>query len=244
MSTINLLPEDYLRRRSQRRANVMCVILFAIVMAGVGGAALVSEQNTRRTIKVRDRVNADYDEAAKLLAQMQQLESQKRSGMAKAKATASLLEKVPRSYLLASITAALPPNTALTTLELKPSRRPSSSRTVAKIKGNSAKAKALRAAAEAAAAVEPPMELELVGWAATDVQVARFIANLLRDPLLASVDLSYSQEKVLKTKTDQMQVREFCLRLELRTGLDVIDLVNERPDATAAVEAPMEGAKL
>ena len=250
MSTINLLPEDYLHRRCQRRANVLCMVLFAVVMTGVGGAALVSEESTRRTIDVRDRVNANYNEAAKLLEQMRQLESRKRTGIEKADATASLLERVPRSYLLASITAALPEHTALMKMDLKPARKAAGEgKTKEKPKGGkyASKGEALAAAKaelKATKVQEQVLEVDLVGWAATDVEVARFIANLLQDPLLASVDLGYSQAKSLKTgekdNEQELQVREFLLHLVLRSGVDVMDLVAEKPAEAAAPAAPAE----
>ena len=48
----------------------------------------------------------------------------------------------------------------------------------------------------------PPLVVDLVvtGQAATDVDVARFIANLARNPLLANVDLVYSEERDGRTR--------------------------------------------
>jgi len=225
MSTINLLPEDYLTRRYQNRANTVCIILFSVVMAGVGAATLVSERNSWRTRQVRDRVNASYAEAAKLLTQMQKLEATRRQMVKKAKSTASLLERVPRSYLLATLARALPSHCALAKVELSMAR-PKRHRTVAKgkkfaaIKKNKARAKAKNSM--------PPMALAVTGLAATDVEVGEFITNLNANPLLMSVDLDYSQEKVLRTGKDskhQLRVREFKVTMELRPDVDVIDLV-------------------
>lgn len=228
MSTINLLPEDYVKRRSERRANVMCVALFAVVMTGVFGAGMASERNTKQTQDVRNRVNADYAKAAQLLAQIQQLEAQKREGLRKAKATAALLERVPRSYVLATITRALPKHAALTELTLKPVRRTQPRRAPAKKRTKFAAAKKKKQAKK------PPvmiMTLEVVGWAATDLQVSRFISNLLGSPLLSSVDLDYTKDKQIKAKEKDkpdMRVREFKVIMELYPDVDVIDLVKPR----------------
>ena len=120
MSTINLIPDDYLQKRLQKRANYLCVALFSVVMVGVATAALVSDRAYRNTQKVLDRVNANYAEAAKQLEQMRTLEASKRQMMGKAIATGILLERIPRSFLLATLTKALPGNASLLKVELKP----------------------------------------------------------------------------------------------------------------------------
>ena len=245
MSTINLLPDDYLQQRSQRRVDILCVVLFLVVMAGVGGAALVSERGMHQTMAVRDRVSAEYAEAARQLAQMQQLEMQKRTQSQKAQATAALLEKVPRSFLLASVIAALPEQAALTKMELKPARKVAAARPPATRKGSRSPKKG---AAPKQEVHEPVLELELVGWAATDVEVARFIANLLSDPLMASVDLGYSQAFTLKgnkaSGQPDMQIREFMLHLTLRGGVDAMDLMEKSPAMASEATTLTEGVEL
>ena len=54
-----------------------------------------------------------------IIAKMEQLANTKSQVIAKAQMAADLLERVPRSYLLASITNALPKGASLTQLELK-----------------------------------------------------------------------------------------------------------------------------
>src|ERR1039458_9805842 len=108
MGIINLLPQDYIAGRYRRRANWVCSILFAVVMAGVVGAAFVSDQNRRHTLEVSRRVDGDYAEAAKLIAQMQQLELQKALMLTKAGGSSALMERVPRSFLLGMLTNSLP----------------------------------------------------------------------------------------------------------------------------------------
>lgn len=233
MSIINLLPEDYVQRRAQQRANVMCIALFVIVMAGVGAAAVVSERNTHNTELVRDQVNAAYDEAARTLHQMQQLEAQKRMMTHKAEATSVLLERVPRSYVLAVITQALPENASLTSFDLVPRR-------VIKAAAPAAGKTKFAAVTGAVADNGSVTVVEVTGLAATDVQVARFIANLLRNPLLTSVDLGYSQEK----QVDKISVREFRVRMELRNGVDVIDLAKAEKRSTLAAAPADDGGKL
>ncbi len=91
MSTINLLPSDYIESRGRRRANVMCLMLGVIVITAVAAAGVVSERSSSHTQAVRDRVNASYTDAAKLISQMQLLEVQRTQMLRKAQMTASLV---------------------------------------------------------------------------------------------------------------------------------------------------------
>ena len=59
--------------------------------------------------------------------------------------------------------------------------------------------------------------MRLTGLAATDVAVGILIANLSRSPLVATVDLRYSQ-----AKPNEQGVREFQVLLELKPNADAV----------------------
>ena len=212
MSTINLLPDDYLKRRWQARANRLCLLLFIVVIIGVLGAAVVSERSVENTLTVRDNVNDQYAEAGRLISQMQELEVRKARMLEKADLTSSLIERVPRSTLLAVVTNALPKGASLKELQLASKRilRATPARVVQK------------AAADKVAVVKKvrdvAVEMTATGLAGTDVQVARFIANLARNPLIRTVDLVYSKE----ISREKIKVREFQVTIALRNGMDAI----------------------
>jgi len=247
MSTINLLPEDYAQRRSQHRANILCIAMLAVVMTGVGAAALICEQSLRNTQHVRDQVYASYAEAARQITQMNKLKAHKRTRIRKAQATLALLERVPRSYLLAVLTRALPENASMTKLELKRNVRVSvreSPRAGKKRLSRSAAAKAVQESRRR----EHRTLLAVTGIAATDVEVAAFMAELLRSPLLTAVDLSYSEEKIFRPRKKglpELKLREFKVTMEVRPDVDVIDLTRaEVADADDGLktEEPVKGA--
>jgi len=212
MSIINLLPDDYILRRLQKRANVVCLALFAVVMAGVVGAALVSDRTLSRTRQVLRQVNSDYEEAAKLLAQLQELDSQRRAMLAKAKTTDALQERVPRSYLLGLVANSLAEGMSVLDLQVQVKQVIARKAAPGPKYGN--------------AGVKPDdvppstVEIEVKGIAGNDVEVARFIATLAGNQLIASVDLVYSQEKVVET----VALREFHVKAELKPGVDVINV--------------------
>jgi len=221
MSTINLLPEEYVRQANRRRTNTLCLLLFFAVMGGVGATEVVSSRSYRHTQQVRERVDASYMEAARLIAQMRELEGKKTRMLQKAEETSSLLERVPRSYILALVTNALPEQASLREVNLqhkKVVKRGEEAVSPRKPMGKSAKA--IKAAD---VDVTTTLTLRVTGWAATDVDVARFMTNLSHSVLIASVDLVYSEEKITQ-KT--IKTREFQVDAVVRTDLDVIDVLH------------------
>jgi Tfp pilus assembly protein PilN len=212
MSTINLLPEDYLRNRARKRANALCAILFAIVMAGVVAAGAVTDHNSRNTRDVCNQVNASYAEAAKLIEQVHQLQQQKATLAAKAEQASALQERVPRSYVLGTLTNACPDRASLLSVRLE---------TKAATPEQMSK---FDAVASQRTGKAPPVlvDLQITGQAATDVEVSQFITDLRSNPLLANVALNYSEEKAAADKT---LIREFQVKMEIKPGVDVLDVI-------------------
>src|SRR5206468_6427185 len=116
---LSFLPDDYLERKRQRRTNVICAILFAVVMTTIGTTFSFSERSLRSVEKQHAAVEAEYTEAARRIEQVQQLLSKQRTMARQAEITALLLEKVPRSNLLAEITNGLPSGVSLTDFVLE-----------------------------------------------------------------------------------------------------------------------------
>jgi Tfp pilus assembly protein PilN len=225
---------------------LQCVVLFVLVMGGVLCAAAVSEQNYRHTRQVADRVNRSYADAAKMLDQLHELESTRAKLVEKAKQSGTLLERVPRSYLLATVTNALPGDCSLTKLEIKAVQT-----TVAAAAKAKSKYEAEKAALAVGAVTQSSREvvLTVTGMAGTDGEVAGFIAAMQRCPLIATADLVYSQEKKVEsgdTKTTEAPVlaREFQVLMHLRAD---VDLRQESPPLAAATgtgtQTPLSGDK-
>ena len=78
----------------------------------------------------------------------------------------------------------------------------------------------------------------MTGYAATDVEVARFISAMSRCPLLASVDLVYSMEK----EVDDVRVREFAVHMRLKPEAQLIKLGGEDLFAVAPTSEAADAA--
>lgn len=241
MSTVNLLPEDYLVRRSQQRANVLCLILFAVVMAGVVGAAVMSEQKSARARRDREQVYVEYRRASELIARMQELEAKKNDVVSKAQMASELLERVPRSYLLAELTNALPASDSLTEVKLlttQPKVVKATTKHKSKFRARqAARAKTAKAKADADANTKTPVKrppplvmVEAIGLAQTDVHVAQFISRMHNCPLMRSVELGYSEQQ----QVGDAVVRKFLVTMQLDPKVTVTAATADAPGPAIA----------
>jgi Tfp pilus assembly protein PilN len=194
MSLINLLPQDYYQRRQGQRTNIMCGVLFAIVMVGIVSASMVSRSKENETQTIMDDLNRSYNQAAQTISQMQTLKSQKQAILDKWRRIQALQDPVSKSIVLAVLTNARPDGVSLLNVKLdshfpKPKKKPKKSLAV-----KTTKAKTPAAPSAPEPQIEPKVSVEIIGLAGTDFQVARYLANLTDSGLTQSVDLSYTQD--------------------------------------------------
>lgn len=227
MSNQTFLPEDYLAQRAERRTNLICLVLFVVVMAGVVGAFLVTNRQWSRVKERRQTVNLQYQQAALQIEELNQLESQRAAMLHKAELAAALVERVPRSILLADLVNRMPPRLGLLEFRMESekvrSNQPIVERTETTGSLRDDKPTRGRTRAEAvgeARKVEPPrfqVSLELVGVAPTDLEVSKYLNELNQYPLLHEVTLKYSEEKEIEGRL----VREFRIHMSLDPEADV-----------------------
>ena len=235
MSTINLLPDDYLKKRSQRRSNIVCMALFAVVITAVIGANAVTSRSENLTLEVQKRVNEEYARATEHIQHKQALEMRKAVMLQKAELTASLAERMPRSTVLGIVATACPKGVSFDELTLlckpRPVKSPPSSKSRRRQK-TTLSTKSRKTAAP------PPVDVSMTisGLAETDTQVARFIANLASNrPLIQDVNLVFSQEKRAgldpkDPKNKGVIIREFEVRLRLDPEVDALKMVKSIMD--------------
>src|SRR4051812_32550187 len=143
---LSFLPDDYLERKAQRRTNAICAVLFLVVMCCIGSAFTYTERSVGDVEREHDIVEKQYSDAAKRIQLVQQLQEKQRRMAQQWELASSLLEKVPRSNLLADITNDLPAGVSLIDLNMESRIRP-----------NAVSAKDAAAAAAAAAAAGPKL---------------------------------------------------------------------------------------
>ena len=159
-------------------------------------------------------INAKMSRMQQALTQFEQLQVKREEMMKSAITIAELLEPVPRSILLATLTNNLPPGASLLDLDITQTDPGSPDSTSNKKKSNYQAAKATTTAKDAS--TESPehrliTSIDITGIAMTDLQVAAYIKQLDDSPLMEQVALIESQEH----KVDDNVYRKFHLKAQM-----------------------------
>jgi Tfp pilus assembly protein PilN len=238
-SQLSFLPDDYLKRKAQRRANAICAVLFLVIMLAIGSAFTYSERSLKNVEKMHADVEQQYAVAAKKLEQVQEMQNKQRMMAQQAELAATLLEKVPRSFVLAELTNNLPAGVSLLdfTMESKKKTAPR----VPEPTKISVIEKRKPAAAKSDTPAAPEVKvydvfMKITGVAENDVQVAQYIARLNRSKLLKDVNLVISDQY----EQDKVQMRKFTIEMMLDPNAEVQP---QRETKVAAVELSDSTAK-
>lgn len=216
MRVLNFLPGDYVTRRLVRRANLLCLAVAGGSLLAIGlvtGGIYLRMAGIR---SMRGLVDQQYAQASRQIEDLKQLENRKQGLLHKVELSTALLERVPRSLLVARLTNCLPAQTSLTSLQMQ------AEEVDVPLAPTEAAAGAVAAADPKAKGAAKPatrkvtrLRFRLDGLAETDVQVAKFMSNLGEDPLFEEVDLQFSEEFPYK---EGVTMRRFQLALLLSPG--------------------------
>lgn len=195
MQVMNFLPRDFTERRGRRRANLLCLGLTGVALLALAGVCALHVMRVFGASRLRAVVEQQYREAGRQIEQLKELEDRKAGLVRKVELSADLLERVPRSHILARLTNALPSDTSLqvlvmSTVEvevpvLKPTTTKEDDAPASKKGGRSKRPEKIR---------RREIQFRVNGLAVTDVQVAEYIARLTADPLFEEVNLKFSEE--------------------------------------------------
>jgi len=230
------LPDDYVQARAERRTNVMAVTLFAVVMAGVALAYLVTDRTWTDVAAAQNSVNARFDAAGERIAEMTAYETRVTAMVDKAHIAVGLLDSVPRSNLLAEIVGRMPDSLSLTrfklgTQEIKPPRdKPAA---VATLSTRQNFGSGSKVASESTPRPEPrrwSTAVEIEGLAPTLEEVSLFIDALVDVELFRRVRLDHT----LEAEIDDRSMRAFRILFELEPDADIRFIA---PSAIARAES-------
>jgi Tfp pilus assembly protein PilN len=196
-------------------------MLFIALMAVLGGSFV--------TIKIRQRgfnakeklVNAKMSQAQEAIKQFEQLQTKRKTMMKTVQTTVALLEPVPRSVLLASLTNSLPAGVSLLQVNIiqKESIKTNQIPVITKYKTTQNEK---MAESQPKVSQEKLLEthIDIEGIAPSDRQVADYIGQLSCSFLLDNVELVESKEY----KIEDTALRQFKLTAMLRSD---VHLTNE-----------------
>lgn len=213
MLNINFVPDDYIQSNESHRTNLMYLILFAVVMAALGGVFATIKIRQRGCDAAEKLVNKKMAQAKESLKQFEELQEKRKEMMRTALTTAELIEPVSRSVLLASLTNNLPMGMSLLELNFAQKESKQRRRPAATSKYQAAQAKT-EEAFETRVSPEKLLETHIAieGIAPSDLQVAAYIERLGNSTLLDNVALVESKEhKIKKGPAADTPFRQFKL---------------------------------
>jgi hypothetical protein len=231
---LSFLPDDYLARKAIRRTNVIFAILFLLTVGAAGAAFTYAKKGVKVAREANEIARNDKAQAARPIEQFQKLQEKQRTMAMQAELTSSLIEKVPRSFLLAEMTNSLPTGVSLVDLVLD-SRKKTTAAPAAPKGSFEVKAAGSAGAKPAAPQVQPIMydvTMKVTGIASNDVQVAQFITKLNASRLLKDVNLVISDE----FKSGDDKLRKFQIEMMLNPSAEIDPLGGDHKMKTAAVD--------
>jgi len=209
MLNINFVPDDYVQSNESNRTNLLYLILFAVVMLGLS-VSFIAIKIRQRAINAKEQiVNTKMAQTQKAIKQFEQLQEKRKKIMSTAITTAALIEPVPRSILLASLTNNLPTGASLLKVRIIQKQSSRQTQTVKPTKYDSLKANqksgSQQQTIDAIASPEKNLDtfIEIEGISPSDLEVAEYIENLSNANLFARVALVESKEYKFRSSKSQ-----------------------------------------
>jgi Tfp pilus assembly protein PilN len=254
-SSSSFLPQDYVARKNELRANLICLSLFGVVMFGVITAFFVTNRQWLQVKREHEAVELQYTQERTKIDQLNRLEAQQTEMADKAVVTTALLENVPRSTLISELVTRMPADCTLLEVQLvskrvkdaapaaapaavKPGQAPAIKNLGVKPAGGVSMVKSAPEAPAPEKVAPPKFEftIKLVGVAKVNNNVADYIQALKACPVLDNVDL----KTLTPTTIEKLDLRKFEIEASIRKGVDARS-IQAVPDLRAATVGGLPG---
>ncbi len=211
MLKINFAPDEYIQKKQSLRMNRLCLVMFVFLMCILTGMFVLIKFRQRTIVREVAEVNLMMQQGAEAIQQLEELQTKRKMMMKAALITAELIEPVPRSVILASLTNNLPGGVSLTQLKLsqRELKRPVGSNDYSN--KFEARKSTIQSDSETAAKRRTETNVELEGIAASNIQVAAYIERLSGSSLFEGVALVHSKQRTISG--------EKCLEFKLTAML-------------------------
>ena len=197
----SFLPEDYLERKIARRTNLICVGLCLVMIVAIGAAFVVQHRQEQGTTAQLVEVNATFTKRAEQLRQIKELQDRQKQMIDKAKVVRQLVERVPRSIILAEMVNNMPPSLSLLEFELE-TKTVAKPRSLDSMSREKAKQKKDKEQQDGKVEIVPRQVLiSIEGVAQNENQITEFMGNLTHHPLFHDVGLEFIKTDTIE-KTD------------------------------------------
>ena len=233
MVNINFVPDDYIQNNESRRTNLIYLVLLLAVMTALGGSFVTIKIRQRACSVKENLVNQRMAQTKETMKKLDELQTKRREMMKTALTTAELIEPVPRSILLASLTNNLPAGVSLMDLNLvqkEPKQTSHSSAAASKFQaaqsGMNAEQKSL--------SIEKNLEthIDIKGLATSDLQVAEYIKRLTVSSLVDNVELVESKEYKVQDSTFRQFKLTAMLKKDVHLSKDDVETIRGKAENT------------
>lgn len=215
MATINFVPDDYVQQRQASRANVLYLMLLLAMLGAIGITFGFIKMRQRAVQTELIQLNERMAKAQEQIVQLEELKEKSKTMMKTMVMTAELLESVPRSIILASLTNNLPSGVSLLEFGLEEKETPIVRSPSKPSGGSQYKNKSAAANVQTEPQKMISTSLQIRGIAPSDIQVAGFIALLSNYILFDQVSLVESKE----VEIEKIKYREFRLNAVIKPDL-------------------------
>ena len=207
----SFLPEDYLDHKIARRTNLICVGLFIVMIAAIGAAFYVQNRQDMGTRAELVEVNSTFTRRAEQLRQIQELQERQQKMIEKAEVVRQLIERVPRSIILAEMVNNMPTALVLLEFDLETKTAPAP-RSLDAMERARARAQAQQNEDEGRVEIVARQVLvRVVGVAQDQQQITVFMGNLTEHPLFDMVALEFIEEETIENTS----LQRFAITMEL-----------------------------
>lgn len=198
MLNVNFVPDDYIQSNESKRTNMIYIVLFSVVMVSMV-AAFGTIKMRQRSLDQQEKIVDDQLSAKQAqISKVEELQAQRNDMCNTALTTMDLLEVVPKTVILASLTNNLPKGASLVNLEILQKQ----SKSASKSSKSKYDAKKKETAKVKPVSTEKTIDtyISIDGIATSDLEVASYIENLSKSILLSQVSLVESKELSSKSK--------------------------------------------
>jgi len=207
----SFLPEDYLDRKIARRTNLICVGLFLVMIAAIGAAFYVQNRQDQGTRAELVEVNNAFTKRAEQLRQIKELQDRQQQMIDKAKVVRQLVERVPRSIILAEMVNNMPPSLSLLEFDLETKSTPAPRNLTAIDRAKAKQQKDKDKEAGKVEIVPRQVFVNIEGIAQLEKQITAFMGNLTHHPLFVAVGLEFIE----KDSIEQTELFRFRITMQL-----------------------------
>ena len=217
----SFLPEDYVARRAEVRANFLALVLFGIVVFSIVAAFFVSNRQWTTVKDQRAIIAAEYALAQRGIDQLKKLDEQKKEMLDKAEVTTALIERIPRSVLLSQLVQRMPEQ--ITLLDLKLESKKAIVPKAAVKKPNQVMRGTLTRGGKAPNVEKPRVvapsytyTVTIIGVTQKNEHITDYLSSLNQCDLFDRVDLQHIKERTI----DEVDLREFEIKIKISQTAD------------------------